>query len=96
MEAATLKGKIKFVPVILLVLALVAVTVIPQVYGYQPHMQNALASLRTARAELERAAHVKGGHRGEAIKLVDQAIQQIELGIAHAEKEIKSRLVVPA
>jgi hypothetical protein len=85
MEAATLKKKFKFVPVILLVLALMAVTVIPQVYGSQPHMQNALASLRTARAELEKAVHDKGGHRVRAIKLVDQAIQQVELGIARAE-----------
>jgi hypothetical protein len=47
----------------------------------QPHMQNALASLRNARNELQMAERNKGGHREAALDLVDRAIIQVERGI---------------
>ena len=48
----------------------------------QPHMTNALASLQTARAELQRAEANKGGHRERAIELVNRAIEETREGIA--------------
>jgi hypothetical protein len=50
--------------------------------GNQPHMQNALAALQTAQAELQVAAQDKGGHRATALSLVNQAITEVQAGIA--------------
>jgi hypothetical protein len=51
----------------------------------QPHMRAALNALRNARSELQRASSNKGGHRAKAIDLVNQAITQVEKGIAYAQ-----------
>ena len=48
----------------------------------QPHMRAALATLRTAKDQLEKATHDKGGHRVRAIGLINQAIAEVERGIA--------------
>ncbi len=48
----------------------------------QPHMQNALGYLQSARSELQQAMADKGGHRVAAINLVNQAITQVQAGIA--------------
>jgi hypothetical protein len=48
----------------------------------QPHMQKALADLQSARSELNAAAHDKGGHRGRAVQLVDEAIGEVRAGMA--------------
>lgn len=48
----------------------------------QPHMVNALNALQTARSELQMAADNKGGHKLIAIQRVDEAINQVQLGIA--------------
>ncbi len=50
----------------------------------QPHMQNALSALQTARSELQMAEADKAGHRKHAINLVNQAIEQVRQGIAAA------------
>ena len=50
----------------------------------QPHMEAALDHLRAARQELEVAAADKGGHRANAILLVNDAIDQVERGIEYA------------
>jgi hypothetical protein len=50
----------------------------------QPHMQSALDHLTAARSELEAATPNKGGHREQAIELVDQAIRQVEMGMNYA------------
>ena len=50
----------------------------------QPHMAGALEHLRHAKGELERADADKGGHRVAAIQLVNQAIAEVEAGIAYA------------
>jgi len=47
----------------------------------QPHMQAALDHLRLAEADLRKADPDKGGHREKAMKLVNQAINQVEMGI---------------
>lgn len=49
----------------------------------QPHMDAALHMLQSARAELEAATPNKGGHREQAIALVDQAIAKVREGIAY-------------
>ncbi len=48
----------------------------------QPHMQNALGYLKSAKAQLAKATADKGGHRVKAIALVNDAIGQVEKGIA--------------
>jgi uncharacterized protein HemX len=48
----------------------------------QPHMQRALEFLQNANRELRAASEGKGGHREEAIKLVESAIAQVREGIA--------------
>ena len=49
----------------------------------QPHMQAALESLRAAKVELEKATADKGGHRAAALKLVNDAIAEVERGISY-------------
>ena len=51
----------------------------------QPHMQAALEFLRSAKSDLERATNDKGGHRVNAIKFVDQAIDETKKGIEAGE-----------
>jgi hypothetical protein len=47
----------------------------------QPHMQNALNFLQSARAELNMAERNKGGHLPIALTRIDEAIYQVQLGI---------------
>jgi cell division protein FtsN len=47
----------------------------------QPHLYNAKAALENARAELNVAEHNKGGHRVRAVKLVNEAIREVNEGI---------------
>jgi hypothetical protein len=47
----------------------------------QPHMQDALDALQKAHRELEQATTDKGGHRTKAMRLVRQAINEVEKGI---------------
>jgi hypothetical protein len=49
--------------------------------AYQEHMHAALDALKTARNELQMAEPNKGGHREEAIRLVNAAIDQVHEGI---------------
>ncbi|HZR82412.1 MAG TPA: hypothetical protein VFD92_15065 [Candidatus Binatia bacterium] len=49
--------------------------------AYQPHMENALSALQSARRELEMAEPNKGGFREQAIGLVDQAISAVRQGM---------------
>ena len=50
----------------------------------QPNMAGALNELRTARAELERAAENKGGWRVRAIQWTETAMRETERGCAFA------------
>lgn len=50
----------------------------------QGNMQDALQSLRQARAALEKAEDNKGGHKEKALDLVDKAIAQVQAGIEFA------------
>ena len=50
----------------------------------QPFMQNALHDLETASGQLQAAEPNKGGHRENAINLINQAINEVNLGIQYA------------
>ncbi len=50
----------------------------------QGHMENALSYLNEANDQLSQASHDKGGHRVEAINLVNQAISEVHTGIDFA------------
>ena len=52
----------------------------------QPHMQAALRHLQEAQEELRAAEHDKGGHRANAMKLVESAITEVDAGIHYADK----------
>jgi hypothetical protein len=64
----------------------VAVLAVVFAAGYalaaQPHMEAALHALENARDELKSAEQDKGGHRVQAIELVESAIEQTRAGIA--------------
>jgi len=68
---------------LLLVLVIAVAFIAGQLSAAQPHMQAALSHLRQARTSLDRATPDKGGHRERAIALVNQAIEQVEAGIAY-------------
>ena len=51
----------------------------------QGQMVNALNDLQAANNELRQASHDKGGHRVNAIQLVNQAINEVHAGIAVGE-----------
>ena len=48
-------------------------------------MDNALGYLESARSELQVAERNKGGHRAEALRLTNQAIDEVREGIRYAE-----------
>jgi hypothetical protein len=50
-------------------------------YAVQTHMFNARDDLQNALNELQQAIPDKGGHRVQAIDLVNQAIDQVNQGI---------------
>jgi hypothetical protein len=52
----------------------------------QPKMQAALDHLQAARDALEQATHDKGGHRKQALELVNEAIEHVRKGIGHDRK----------
>ena len=52
--------------------------------GAQPHMNESIALLQSARGELAAATPNKGGHRERALLLIDQAIGEVRAGIAFA------------
>jgi hypothetical protein len=66
----------------LAVLMMVLVLLAPAARADQPHMQAALNSLQQAREQLKKATSDKGGHRQNALQLIDQAIAQVRQGIA--------------
>ena len=45
-----------------------------------------MGHLEQAKAELEKSAPNKGGHRQKAIQLVDEAMQQVQQGEAYYQQ----------
>jgi hypothetical protein len=66
----------------ILTVAFAAVALIQTARADQGHMERALNALYQARNELSQASHDKGGHRVNAIQIINQAILQIKRGIA--------------
>jgi hypothetical protein len=66
----------------ILTAALAAVAMIQTTRADQGHMERALNALFNARNELSQASHDKGGHRVNAIALINQAIHKVRQGIA--------------
>jgi hypothetical protein len=52
------------------------------VVAAQPHMINALHALQNAQAQLQEASADKGGHRVTAMRLINEAIGEVQAGIA--------------
>ena len=52
----------------------------------QPYMEAARADLMKAKSELQMATRDKAGHRAKALALVNQAIAQVNAGIAYARR----------
>lgn len=48
----------------------------------QPKMRDALRALKSAAGHLQKATPDKGGHRVNAIRLTNEAIAEVEKGIA--------------
>jgi hypothetical protein len=53
--------------------------------AYQGHMENAVGDLNGALNELSQATGNKGGHREVAMNLIQQAIGEVNAGIAFAD-----------
>ena len=53
--------------------------------AYQGNMEHALSALNQALASLRESTANKGGHRGRAMELVRQAIDETQAGIEFAE-----------
>ena len=73
----------RFFTVLALVVVLATAFVAGRASAHQPHMQAALEHLRAAKVALEAATPDKGGHRTKAIALTNDAIAQVERGIAY-------------
>jgi hypothetical protein len=50
----------------------------------QPKMQAAMQALQQAQAELQAASPNKGGHREQALQLVQEAMQDVDAGMQYA------------
>ena len=73
----------RFFTVLALLVVLATAFVAGRASADQPHTQAALEHLRAAKVELEAATPDKGGHRAKAIALTNDAIAQVERGIAY-------------
>jgi len=54
--------------------------------AYQGNMERALSSLYEALGSLREASSNKGGHRVRAMQLIQEAIEQTQLGIEFADE----------
>ena len=50
---------------------------------HEPHMSAALGHLQQAKNELEKATATKGGHRENAMRLVNEAMAEVQQGEAY-------------
>jgi hypothetical protein len=78
-------SKVRFAALALLFALLFAGIGAGTALAVQTHMVNARMHLQEALSELNLASADKAGHRVNAIDLVNQAIHQVNLGIAAAQ-----------
>jgi hypothetical protein len=57
-----------------------------QMGRHEPHMSAAYGHLEQAKAELDKAAPNKGGHREKAIQLVEEAMREVQQGEAYDQE----------
>src|SRR3989440_8617851 len=69
--------------IIFTALVIVGTVAIAYAVPDQPFMRAARADLGTAKRELQKATPDKGGHRVKAIALVNNAIAEVDAGIAY-------------
>ena len=69
-----------------MVCGLVSVTSPPAMARAQPYMEQALERLHNARDLLRSADADKGGHRMNAMNLIDQAMREIRAGIQYSNR----------
>jgi hypothetical protein len=55
--------------------------VAPMHHEHHPEIHKAMRKLRGAKADLEKAAHDYAGHRVAAIKLIDQALEELRAAL---------------
>lgn len=80
---------------ILAVVMLLGAVAIAGAVPDQPNMQAARGNLQNARNELQRATPDKGGHRVNAINLVNSAIAEVNAGIAYDRRHNHPSSVTP-
>ena len=76
---------------IVLALSMTVALLAGSAFAGQPHMQKALDLLQHAKAQLQKAAHNKDGHRVQAIKEINAAIREVKLGIKAGNKNRKDK-----
>lgn len=54
-------------------------------YPSHPVLLNARNQLEGAKRSLEHATHDCGGHRAQALQIIDSALAEVEKGIAYAD-----------
>ena len=62
----------------------------------QPYMETARSDLQKAKAELAVAEHNKGGHRANAVGLVNSAISEVNKGIDYARRHNHAQITPSA
>jgi hypothetical protein len=69
------------VALVALVLAMTFPTALPAAASpaAHHHIHEAMASLRSAREDLQQASHDFGGHRREAVGAIDRALEQLQI-----------------
>jgi hypothetical protein len=80
---------------ILAVVMLLGIVAIAGAVPDQPNMQAARGNLIAARNELQRATADKGGHRANAIGLVNSAINEVNAGIAFDRRHNHASSLTP-
>jgi hypothetical protein len=77
------------------VFVMLGVVAIASAVPDQPFMQAARGNLQTAKSELQRATPDKGGHRVNAISLVNSAIAEVNAGIAFDRRHNHASSLTP-
>jgi hypothetical protein len=78
--------KLSMVVMGLIVAAAFSMPVMGDEHDQQPHMREALETMKQAEHQLEQAEHDKGGHREKALQHLRAAIREAEQGTKYDDK----------
>jgi len=70
-------------------IAVAALVLAPRSFAEQGNMHAALDALNQARNSLQKAETDKGGHRTNAIRLINSAIEEVNAGIQYDKTQAK-------